>query len=103
MSTIVQVETFIRNVPTIRRHVPAMATMHHPSIVLVRTRDADGIEGLGDGTTIGGLSYDEESPEGIKLAIDTYITPILLESDASRVAETMARIGRSVAGNHIAK
>lgn len=103
MVAIVEVDTFIVDVPTIRPHVLAMTTMHHQSIVLVRIRDADGVEGVGEGTTIGGLSYGEESPEGIKLAIDTYIAPILLQSDAERVGDTMARTGISVAGNHIAK
>ncbi len=103
MVAIVEVDTFIVDVPTIRPHVVAMATMHNQSIVLVRIRDAAGAEGLGEGTTIGGLSYGDESPEGIKLAIDTYIAPILLQSDAARVGKTMARIGRSVCGNNIAK
>jgi muconate cycloisomerase len=103
MVAIAQIDTFIVDVPTIRPHVLAMTTMHHQSIVLVRIRDADGIEGIGEGTTIGGLSYGEESPEGIKLAIDTYLAPILLKSDATRIAQTMAAVGRSVAGNHIAK
>ncbi|WP_279601709.1 muconate/chloromuconate family cycloisomerase [Methylobacterium sp. J-072] len=103
MAAIVEVETVIVDVPTIRPHVLAMTTMHHQSIVLVRIRDADGVEGVGEGTTIGGLSYGEESPESIKLAIDTYLAPILLRSDGARVGDTMARIGRSVVGNHIAK
>lgn len=77
--------------------------MHRQSIVLVRIRCADGIEGIGEGTTIGGLSYGDESPEGIKLAIDTYIAPVLKTCDMARVGETMAAVGRHVAGNHIAK
>ncbi len=48
-------------------------------------------------------SYGDESPEGIKLAIDTCIAPVLKTCDVSRVAETMSKIGRNVVGNHIAK
>jgi muconate cycloisomerase len=103
MVAIVQIDTFIVDLPTIRPHVLAMATMRHQSIVLVRMRDADGVEGVGEGTTIGGLSYGEESPEGIKLAIDAYIAPIVTTCDASRVGATMATVARSVFGNHIAK
>lgn len=55
------------------------------------------------GTTIGGLAYGPESPEGMKLAIDTYFTPILLQCDANRVGLTMATIAKSVQGNHFAK
>lgn len=98
-----QIHTFIVDIPTIRPHVLAMATMRSQTVVLVQITCSDGITGLGEGTTIGGLSYGDESPEGIKLAIDTYITPILKTCNLSRVAETMAKIGRHVVGNHIAK
>lgn len=97
------IDTFIVDVPTIRPHVLAMATMRSQAIVLVRITCADGVVGIGEGTTIGGLSYGDESPEGIKLAIDSYITPILKTCDVSRVTETMAKVARSVVGNHIAK
>jgi len=103
MVAIARIETLIVDVPTIRPHVLAMATMRHQSIVLVRMRDADGVEGIGEGTTIGGLSYGEESPEGIKLAIDTYIAPILKTCDAARIGAAMATVSVHVAGNHIAK
>jgi len=55
------------DIPTIRPHILANATMHRQSVVLVRIRCSDDIEGVGEGTTIGGLSYGDESPEGIKL------------------------------------
>ncbi len=97
------IDTFIVDVPTIRPHVLAMATMRSQAVVLVRITCSDGVVGIGEGTTIGGLSYGDESPEGIKLVIDTYITPILKTCDVSHVAETMSKISRSVVGNHIAK
>lgn len=103
MAAIANIDTFIIDLPTIRPHVLAMATMHRQSIVIVRLTDADGAEGLGEGTTIGGLSYGDESPEGIKLAIDTYIAPLLLAARSTSVAAVMAGIGKHVKGNHIAK
>jgi muconate cycloisomerase len=103
MAKLAHIDSFIVDLPTIRPHILAMATMHAQSMVLLRLTDSDGIEGIGEGTTIGGLSYGEESPEGIKLAIDTYITPLLQGVDLSRVGAVMARIGKHVAGNHIAK
>lgn len=103
MAALDRIDTFIVDVPTIRPHVLAMATMYAQSMAIVRLTDSDGIEGIGEGTTIGGLSYGEESPESIKSAIDTYIAPILQACDLSRVRDTMARIGRSVRGNHFAK
>jgi muconate cycloisomerase len=103
MLKINEIETFLVDLPTIRPHVLSMATMHRQTIVVVRIQCSDGIVGIGEGTTIGGLSYGEESPESIKLAIDTYFDPILKTCDPSRVGQTMAKIGRVVVGNHFAK
>lgn len=96
-------DTFIVDVPTIRPHVLAMATIHAQSMVIVRLVDTDGVEGIGEGTTIGGLSYGEESPESIKSAIDTYIIPVLETCDLTQVGATMAKVARCVRGNHFAK
>ena len=103
MLRIEQIDTYLVDLPTIRPHVLSMATMHRQTIMIIEIHCSDGFTGIGEGTTIGGLSYGDESPEGIKLAIDTYMAPILLLADPSRVAATMAAIGRSVIGNHFAK
>ncbi|WP_285017683.1 muconate/chloromuconate family cycloisomerase [Novosphingobium sp. fls2-241-R2A-195] len=103
MAMLSRADTFIVDVPTIRPHVLAMATMHAQSMVIVRLTDADGVEGIGEGTTIGGLSYGEESPESIKSAIDTYIVPVLETCDLAHVGATMAKIAKCVRGNHFAK
>ena len=103
MPAITAVECFIVDVPTIRPHVLAVATMSVQSMVFVRMQCSDGIVGLGEGTTIGGLRYGEESPEGVKLAIDTYLTPVALGADASRPATVMAKISQHVVGNRFAK
>jgi muconate cycloisomerase len=103
MIAIKQIETIIVDVPTIRPHVLAMATMYRQTLCLVRLYCGDGVIGIGEATTIGGLSYGDESPEGIKLAIDTYFSPLLLAGDASRPALIMAALNRSVVGNHFAK
>ena len=98
-----QVETFLVDLPTIRPHKLSMTTMSGQTLMIVRIRTSDGIVGIGEGTTIGGLAYGAESPEGMKLAIDTYLAPILLEADANRPAATMATIARTVRGNHFAR
>ncbi|CAN7352521.1 muconate/chloromuconate family cycloisomerase [Bosea sp. LjRoot9] len=98
-----QVETFLIDLPTIRPHQLSMTTMKGQTLMIVRIRTSDGIVGIGEGTTIGGLAYGPESPEGMKLAIDTYFTPVLLQCDANRVGLTMATIAKSVQGNHFAK
>ncbi|MEW6627540.1 MAG: muconate/chloromuconate family cycloisomerase [Pseudomonadota bacterium] len=103
MAELDQVDTFIVDVPTIRPHVLAMATMHRQSVVIVRIRDSDGVEGIGEGTTIGGLSYGGESPESIKSAIDTYIRPVLETVGVANAARAMATVAKYVKGSHIAK
>jgi muconate cycloisomerase len=103
MPSIDRVDTFIVDLPTIRPHVLAMSTMHRQTLALVRIHCSDGYVGIGEGTTIGGLSYGEESPESIKLAIDLYIAPLLASCDPSQPAAAMQRIAKSIVGNHFAK
>ena len=73
------------------------------TLMILRIRMSDGIVGVGEGTTIGGLAYGPESPEGMKLAIDTYFAPILLQSDPTRIGRTMGAINKAVQGNNFAK
>ena len=97
------VETFLVDLPTIRPHQLSMTTMSGQTLMIVRIRTSDGIVGIGEGTTIGGLAYGPESPEGMKLTIDTYIAPLLRDADPNRVAPTMGRINKAVRDNHFAK
>jgi muconate cycloisomerase len=98
-----RIETFLLDVPTIRPHKLSMATISGQTLMIVRVYCADGIVGLGEGTTIGGLAYGSESPEGMKLTVDTYLAPHLIGEDGSRVQYLMARIRKMVRDNHFAK
>lgn len=98
-----KIETILVDLPTIRPHQLAMTTMSGQTLMIVRIRTSDGTVAFGEGATIGGLAYGPESPEGMKLAIDTYMAPLLLKSDPDRIGATMALIGRSVQGNNFAK
>jgi muconate cycloisomerase len=97
------VDTILVDLPTIRPHQLSMTTMKGQTLMIVRIRMSDGIVGIGEGTTIGGLAYGPESPEGMKLAIDTYVTPILLQSNPNRIGPTMVAINQAVQGNNFAK
>ena len=103
MSHIVSVKTSIVDLPSIRPHVLSVTTMQGQTVVLVEILCDDGIVGVGEGTTIGGLAYGDESPEGIKLAIDTYFVPMLERADANRPGAILARISKAIVGNHFAK
>jgi muconate cycloisomerase len=101
--TIDAIQTQIIDLPTIRGHVLSMATMMEQSVVLVEVRFSDGSIGIGEGTSIGGLSYGFESPESIQSAIDTYIAPALLGMDADGINAARLRVEKSVQGNPIAR
>jgi muconate cycloisomerase len=98
-----EVETLLIDLPTIRPHRLAMTTMSDQTALIVRVRMSDGIIGLGEGTTIGGMSYGAESPEGMKLTIDTYIAPHLVGGNANQIGALMAPVRRAVRENHFAK
>lgn len=97
------IETLLLDVPTIRPHKLSVAMMKGQTLMLVRIRCSDGVVGIGEGTTIGGLSYSGESPEGMKLAIDTYFSPLLLGADATRVQVLMDKIGKAIKETRFAK
>ncbi|EPX76613.1 muconate cycloisomerase family protein [Salipiger mucosus] len=103
MPKIDRIETTLVDLPTIRGHVLSMATMMVQSIVLVEIRFSDGSVGLGEGTAIGGMSYGAESPESIKVAIDTYIAPVLDGLDGDRINTAADIMSRAVKGNPIAR
>lgn len=100
---ILAVETLLVDVPTIRPHRLSVATMNHQTLVLVRVETSDGVVGWGEGTTIGGLAYGEESPESIKVNIDTYITPMLVGQNPTFPAMLMASVNGHIQGNRFAK
>lgn len=99
-------ETFIVRIPTIRPHKMSVASMQNQTLVLVKITTQDGMVGWGEATTIGGLSYGEESPESIKINLDNYFSPLLLnlpEQHSHNIAQTMQYIHRHIMGNRFAK
>lgn len=98
-----RVETLLIDLPTIRPHKLSMATMNGQTLMLVKVHCSDGIVGIGEGATIGGLAYGGESPESMKLAIDTYFATVMVGQDATRVQALMARLGKMVRENRFAK
>ncbi len=101
--TIESVEAILVDLPTIRPHKLAMTTMMRQTLVIVRLTCSDGIVGIGEATTIGGLAYGEQSPEVIRCVIDSYIEPLLRGQDATRIALATQRLHKPVQGNSFAK
>ncbi|MCB1351862.1 MAG: muconate/chloromuconate family cycloisomerase [Rhodobacteraceae bacterium] len=102
-AVITRIETVIIDLPTIRPHKLSVATMTGQVLVLVRVHCSDGIVGIGEGTTIGGLAYGGESPESMKTNIDTWFAPAMVGQDATRVQALMGRLGKLVRENRFAK
>ncbi|RZG76237.1 muconate/chloromuconate family cycloisomerase [Acinetobacter sp. WCHAc060025] len=97
------IETLLVEIPTIRPHKMAVATMQTQTLVLVKVSTEDGFIGWGEATTIGGLGYGEESPESVKTNIETYFAPLLKSLNGLNVAQTMQMINRNINGNRFAK
>jgi muconate cycloisomerase len=100
---IASLESILVDLPTIRAHKLARQTVMQQTLVILRLQTDAGIEGLGEATTIGGLSYGEESPEGIKSALDTYVAPLVIGQEPHRINHIMAEVERHVVGNRLAK
>lgn len=100
---ITHVSADILRMPTIRAHALSMATMTEQRIVLVRIETENGLLGLGEAATIGGLAYADESPDSIKLTIDKYFAPLLLGEDSSNFGGLIQRVSQSAVGNFFAK
>ena len=98
-----KIETILVDVPTIRPHKLSVAIMNKQTLVLVRVLCDDGIVGWGEATTIGGLSYGEESPQSIKTNIDTYIAPFMIGMRSNEVGKAMKRVRKAIQGNRFAK
>lgn len=100
---ITRVSADILRLPTIRAHTLSMATMTEQRTVLVRVETEQGYVGLGEAATIGGLAYSDESPDSIKLTIDKYFAPILLNQSAQHFGKLRARLDQTAVGNYFAK
>ncbi|AXX18722.1 MULTISPECIES: muconate cycloisomerase family protein [Serratia] len=98
-----RIDSWLVDIPTIRPHKLSMATMGCQTLTLVRMTCADGLIGWGEATTIGGLSYGPQSPEGIKSAIDGYLAPLLSGKSFSGLAPLVALMNGQVQGNTFAK
>ena len=102
-TAIESIETIVVDLPTIRPHKLAMHTMQKQTLVIIRVRCADGVEGIGESTTIGALAYGSESPDSIKTNIDKHFAPLLLGQNSANVNAVMLRLERSIRGNTFAK
>jgi muconate cycloisomerase len=98
-----RIEARILDIPTIRPHKLSFGSISRQSPVIVQLWLANGACGFGEAATIGGPSWNEESPEGIQHAINNYLAPALLGQDGAHFENALARMDLACKGNAFAK
>ena len=98
-----RIEARILDIPTIRPHKLAFGAINRQSPVVVQLWLRNGACGFGEAATIGGPSWNEESPESIRHAIEAYLAPCLLGQDGAAFGPVLARMDTFCRGNAFAK
>lgn len=102
-SPIERIEARILDIPTIRPHKLSFGAISRQSPVIVQLWLRNGATGFGEAATIGGPSWNEESPESIWHAIQTYLAPALVDQDGAAFGAVLARMDVACKGNAFAK
>ena len=98
-----RIEARILDIPTIRPHKLSFGSISRQSPVIVQLWLTHGTSGFGEAATIGGPSWNEESPESILHAIHAYLAPVLLGQDGGCFETALARMDAACKGNAFAK
>lgn len=98
-----RIEARILDIPTIRPHKLSFGAISRQSPVIVQLWLKDGACGFGEAATIGGPSWNEESPESILHAIQAYLGPALVGQDGANFGAALARMDAFCKGNAFAK
>jgi muconate cycloisomerase len=81
----------------------SIGTMRKQNVLLVRIRDSDGAEGVGEAIVMGGPFWGSESIEGVQAAIEKYIAPSLLNQPTDTLGSLSVLLGKVVRGNAAAR
>lgn len=95
------IDSIIVDLPVVRPHKLAMATIHHHSLVIVRLRTDEGVPGTGEIAII--PHYGEESPEAVKATVDHVLAPQLIGLDPRQIGLLLQRMDQTIKGNSYAK
>ncbi|MDD0813228.1 muconate cycloisomerase family protein [Curvibacter sp. HBC28] len=98
-----RIEAWILDIPTIRPHKLAFGAINRQSPVIVQLWLRHGACGFGEAATIGGPSWNEESPESILHAINAYLAPCLIGQDGGSFGRVLTRMDTFCRGNAFAK
>ncbi len=100
---VASIRSTIVDVPTVRRHKLSNTSVSAQSYVIVQLRLANGVGGIGEAATLGGPRWSEESVEGIKAVIDTYLAPAVLGQRADLFVAAGMRMDAAAKRNNAAK
>lgn len=103
MPRITRLTTRIIDIPTVRPHLLSFGAIHQQSYCIVRAELSTGAVGWGEAATIGGASWNEESPESIAHAIQAYLAPTVLGKEAGAFEALLRQMEKSCKGNYFAK
>ncbi len=100
---VASITSTIVDVPTVRRHKLSNTSVSAQSYVIVQVQLANGVEGVGEAATLGGPRWSEESVEGIKATVDTYLAPAIMGRRADLIEAAGAQMDRAAKRNNAAK
>jgi muconate cycloisomerase len=100
---VTKLHTRIIDIPTVRAHKLSFGAIRQQSYCIVRIALANGAVGWGEAATIGGASWNEESPESIHHAIKAYLSPAVLGKEAGEFEARLLDMDSSCRGNYFAK
>jgi muconate cycloisomerase len=98
-----RVQTAILDVPLVRPHRFARASMHAQPLLLVTLTTAGGARGTGEGVVPGGPWWGGESVETMQIIIDRYLAPLLLGRRVDDIAGIQQAMDDAVSDNLFAK
>ncbi len=98
-----RIEARILDIPTVRAHKLSFGVIQRQSPVIVQVFLKGGATGFGEAATIGGPSWNEESPESILHTVEQHLKPALEGQDGSRFEALLARMDLACRGNTFAK
>jgi muconate cycloisomerase len=100
--TIRSIKTEILDIPIKRPHQFSAEKMYAKSFVIVRIETAEGLMGIGEGTTPG-IWWSGESVETMQAVIEAHFKPLLLNQDPRNMGKILALMDRQVERNQFAK
>ena len=100
---IVRVETFLLDLPLPHPQKRAFGTFDRENHTIIRLTTDQGLEGLGEAAACGGPNWSEDCAEAVKVVVDRFLAPLILDEDPFRIEYLLRKMDAAVKGNRFAK